>query len=455
MESAVSVSQRPWAVGGVALVPVGAVLLFMILAYPMVLSLLYIKAALFGVLLVVAALKMFVRGRVPIRRGFVIWTLLLCVVAFLFFLYGALVNLPNAWHEGQVYFLWPAIYLVLLSLVVTEDALLVVYRVMIFSSIYIGVYGLIYSMQQFGLIPAYKIVNLLSFGDIQGVGLHGDYMQVLIAGLNSLPFLFPFVLTLLFVSYNSPTRPVGRKWLWLSLGLQLALILISGRRALWVVVIASPVLLYLLRVTHVGVRFNFRVFGYSVLGIGLFVTLSIGLSSLNWGFDISNVWGVFSKAFDFSAGAGESNVIRADQLHVLLTGWESSPVFGYGFGTHPAALIRSVTDPWSYELFYLALLYHVGLVGVAIYVVAVLWLLKTAVHTARAVIGANWFVLPCVMGLLGTLIATTTNPYLDRFDGLWMVFVPVAAVNVFSQSPAFCVPIMRKQMRQVHGLRRR
>ena len=37
---------------------------------------------------------------------------------------------------------------------------------------------------------------------------------------------------------------------------------------------------------------------------------------------------------------------------------------------------------------------------------------------------------PAMTGLLCFLIASATNPYLARFDAIWIVFWPLAIVNV-------------------------
>ena len=408
---------------------IGAILIFMMVAYPMVYSLLYIKAALFGVLLCVAITRILVSHTIRVNGPIFLWTLILCVVGVGYFVEGAFHNPSNAYLEGQVYFLWPLVYVVLLSLISTQRALQLVFGVLIFASIFIGIYGLWYALQTFGVIPKAAFIDALALGDEQAVGIHGSYVQVLVANLNSLPFLFPFLLSLVYIGSKSAAWPKSRVWIWLSLVLQLALILISGRRALWVLAVTTPVILLLM--AGVMGQMN-RKAVVVVIALVVFVAgIGVGLSTLRFGFYFDDIYRIFINAFAFGGSSGTSDVIRANQFTALINGWWNAPLFGHGFGTFPASYIRSVERPWSYELYYVALLFHVGIVGVLLYLVSIVWLVRRAMQIASRRRESFVFMFPALMGLIGTLVATATNPYLDRFDGIWVIFVAAAAISVF------------------------
>lgn len=415
--------------GGVFVFVTGAILIFMMVAYPMVYSLLYIKAALFGVLLCVALTRILLAHTIRVNRQVFCWTLVLCMVAAGYFVEGAFHSLLYAYREGEVYFLWPLVYVLLLSLIKTRRDLQLVFGILIFTSIFVGVYGLWYALQTFGVIPEAGFINALALGDKQAVGIHGDYVQVLVANLNSLPFLFPFVLSLIYVGDNNSGLCGSRTWIWLSFVLQLALILISGRRALWVLVVVTPVILFFVASVMRQVNRQFVVY---VIALMVFIVgIGGGLSVLKFGFNFDDVYHILADAFEFGAVSGASNVNRAHQFVALVNGWWDAPLFGHGFGTFPLSYIRAPDMPWSYELYYVALLFHVGIVGVLIYFAAVIWLVWKAIRISRRHVGSSSFILPALMGLIGTLIATATNPYLDRFDGIWVIFVVAAAISVF------------------------
>jgi len=411
------------------IVSLASLLLFLMIAYPMVYSVLYVKATLFGVLLLIAIIRVMQLHSIRVSPRIFFWSYFLCLMAAGYFIEGATQNIDYAYREGRVYFLWPMIYALLLVLISTAGDLRFIFKIVIFSSIYIGAYGLLYTLQTVGLIPQLEVINLLALNDVQAVGVHGNYMQVLISGLNSLPFLFPFVVTLIYVSYKSSIWNIGRVWLWLSLGLQLALILVSGRRALWVLIVITPIILYF--ATIIARQWSRKLIGYCVVVLLVVAGIGVGISTIKWGFRYNNVFTILMNTFKFTGTNDASNLIRAAQFDALIHGWSSAPIFGHGFGTFPSSYIRAPDMPWSYELYYMALLFHIGIVGILIYGVAILWLLRKAIHIARIDSISAWFALPAIMGLIGMLIATATNPYLDRFDGMWTVFILIAVINVF------------------------
>jgi len=77
----------------------------------------------------------------------------------------------------------------------------------------------------------------------------------------------------------------------------------------------------------------------------------------------------------------------------------------------------------------MALLYHTGLVGTLIYAVAVLWVFWMGLKIVRSGHPYGIYLLPILVGSALFLIANATNPYLEKFDYLWVIFLPVAFIN--------------------------
>ena len=88
--------------------------------------------------------------------------------------------------------------------------------------------------------------------------------------------------------------------------------------------------------------------------------------------------------------------------------------------------------PYEYELGYMSLLFHTGLVGVSIYGGAVCWLFVKSARIVRRHPEAAGMLIPLLTGLMCFLIANTTNPYLEKFDLLWTLFLPIAVLNAYS-----------------------
>ena len=125
------------------------------------------------------------------------------------------------------------------------------------------------------------------------------------------------------------------------------------------------------------------------------------------------------------------------ELLALIEGWSAQPFLGSGHGAPAPGIIRSDTTPWAYELSYVSLLYHTGVIGTLLYSAGVAWIGYMSYRIARR----GWSEAPAMVAtLVGTssfLVANATNPYLEKYDYLWVIFLPLAFVNCYltSQRP--------------------
>jgi hypothetical protein len=78
----------------------------------------------------------------------------------------------------------------------------------------------------------------------------------------------------------------------------------------------------------------------------------------------------------------------------------------------------------------MALLFHVGRIGTCLYSGGLLWVAYRLAVAARsdALLGA--YAKPVLVGLGAFLIGNVTNPYLEKFDSMWVVLLPIALLNV-------------------------
>jgi len=150
----------------------------------------------------------------------------------------------------------------------------------------------------------------------------------------------------------------------------------------------------------------------------------------------------FADGFSFNDPSNEAAYDRRLQFDALLAEWHESPLIGHGHGA-AGAVMRDPEQPWAYELSYLALLFHTGLIGLAVYSIAVIWLVMSALKIVRHEQKLALVVGCMVVGLYAFLIANATNPYLAKFDYLWTIFVLAAAVNVASCKR----PVIRSSLR--------
>ncbi len=93
--------------------------------------------------------------------------------------------------------------------------------------------------------------------------------------------------------------------------------------------------------------------------------------------------------------------------------------------------LRSVEMPWAYELSYAALLFHTGIIGFLIYSSGVICIFWMGLKIMRSGHWLGIYMLPVLVGTTCFLIANATNPYLEKFDYIWVIFLPVALINIW------------------------
>ena len=77
----------------------------------------------------------------------------------------------------------------------------------------------------------------------------------------------------------------------------------------------------------------------------------------------------------------------------------------------------------------MALLFQVGVVGVLLYAAGIAWTTWQGWRTLRAHPDVAAHLIPALTGCICFLVASATNPYLARFDAIWIVFWPLAIVS--------------------------
>lgn len=137
-----------------------------------------------------------------------------------------------------------------------------------------------------------------------------------------------------------------------------------------------------------------------------------------------------ASVFDFS-GDNESNLARRLQYDALMAGIAAHPLLGNGLGA-AASYIRSDDQPWAYELSYIALVFQVGLLGFTLYALGVVYLLAHLAMFASSNLPRRERVAAvCYLGgLVAFLISNATNPYLAKFDYMWVIFIPLGLMRL-------------------------
>ncbi|MCF6317549.1 MAG: hypothetical protein L3J30_15040 [Marinosulfonomonas sp.] len=376
---------------------------------------------LWGALIFYAKIK-----KLYLTKAVLFWLFLTVLTSLASVLIGLINGTPGALNVVSVFVIWPIVYVFLIGLVGHPASLTPFLRAIVVGSIMAAAMGILLvtdSLFGFGL-------GLNELFQLQGaiVGLYDGVIEYRLFNMTTVLYSFIFLLaTLQIPSHISIFEGRWRIAIWVALGLSVIVLLISGRRAFWLIAFLSPLLISgLARMGRVPVR-SFSTY-LKVTAIGILLLLSV-LPYL--GINLLLVFDDFKEGFDFSGQGQESSSIRSAQFWILINAWLENPIFGRGHGASAVEMIRDPDRPWAYELSYVALLFQTGLMGMMVYASAVLWIFAKGVSIMKRQPNSAGFLLPVLAGLVGFLIINATNPYLQKFDYLWVIFLPVAIINVF------------------------
>lgn len=351
-----------------------------------------------------------------------------CVTTSLFFmLYGLFNDAPGALSVGTVYVLWPLLFIFFMGFLNNPSDFEGFIKIIIVGVIVSAMMGILLVAEGLGFID----INISSFLEVQGAGL-GIYEGTLeynLYNMTTVMFGFPFLLALIFLPKKISI--VNKFWNYLALfAMVLALItlLISGRRAFWVISLASPFILFVIfRMSGLANPFRIKLLFFVIV----LVSFASLIGSVVFKLSIESIIYDVLAGFDFGDSSNLSASVRAEQFYALLHGWMDNPLFGSGHGAAALGSVRSDKQAWAYELSYLALLFQIGLIGSLIYFFALLWTFIKSIRVIRTNPKAAGMLLPLLVGLTCFLIANATNPYLAKFDYLWTIFLPIGILNAY------------------------
>lgn len=357
------------------------------------------------------------------RQVFLLFLIYSCM-GMAYVLYGYLNGNPGALAVSTVYVIWPLVYMVLVLAISAEWGFRRLAQILIWSSIAISLYALYYLLYELGIVPSALYLEL-DMG--QAAGFYDGFVEYNLYSIATLLFLFPFVTACLLLWSGERNSPVARKWLILAFVLVTCASILSGRRALWLVIALTPLLIAaILFFAGQGRSVLKKITKFFPYFAGMVI---ISATALSVEFDIRPlaILDIFMEGFQFDSDAAAN--ARSEQFFALVDGWVGSPIFGAGLGAVAEGSIRSNEMPWAYELYFLSVLFQTGLVGFLAYAFGIGWIIFYGFRTIRRDPLLRLYLIPVLVGMFGFLIASNTNPYLAKFDYLWVVFLPVALIN--------------------------
>ena len=410
-------------------------LFFLILLFPAASAVATVKMILLAVLLPLVALGAVLKGKFALDSNVAMITGFFSAFGIVLVLRGMIIGAPGASNLAGVHAFWPLVYLILIGGMLQVSTLKSLEKTIIVAAATIGTLAVAYLLSQLHVIPEIPHFDSLLPDDEATIGFYEGYVRMALPGVNSLSFLVPFLMaTIVIRSSSRSARGSSKFWIWISLLLSMFVVIVSGRRATTLALFLTPILIFVFGFfapsdERFAVMKSLRRFIVTaVVGVFLVILLLRPVYTISF----EGFFDRFSSGFDFSATSVDNSPDeRRQQYFALLNGWYEHPVLGAGLGEPAYGSVRSDVMPWAYELSYLALLYQIGLLGLTIYAAGIAWIYFMGIKILRRGGMFAESMLPLLVGMTCFLIANATNPYLAKFDGLWIIFFPVAVINLW------------------------
>jgi O-antigen ligase len=271
----------------------------------------------------------------------------------------------------------------------------------------------------------FSITTPLSKIDV-GIGFvfYNSFIEYSTYNIGSLIFIVPLILTLWITKldnefFKKPTY-------FLICILLIGLVIMSGRTIFQV----NLLLLVFINMFMIKMYIkNDVIIVRAIFMILVFVMLSFFIVSHFYSIDSSIIVSEIFKKFEFMSANNSSDNIRTLQFKALIEAWKKKPIFGWGTGVGLSTLVRSEKQNWAYELVYVARLFQTGIIGTTIYAAFIAWIIYRCFIVIKRKVYLSKIMYCLLNGFICFMIANATNPYLGKFDFMWVIYLPLAVIN--------------------------
>ena len=355
-----------------------------------------------------------------------VFGLILIILLFNLFyiLLGQFRNYPAIKYYFLTHIAWILFY-GLLCFKIDLDSFFTILRTILSSSIFIYIMGIIAAI----------LFNFFGFAEFAmfGANRRPGYPLVVISGGVIVNIIFSSPIILIMSILNGKKK--------YCIPLMILFVIFTSRRAIMLNLAFSPFICFFL-LSFVKEKSDRRKYNNLYLKI-LFILLLVIVAMLI--VDISSPkinfieYIVFVKnAFEFSRtidnNIDEGGYLRALQFRSLMDGWKEHLFLGHGTAAN-ASVIRSDTIPGAYELTYIALLFQRGLLGFIVYFLQLSYIIFNLFYYSLKYRRIRNFLISILTGFICFLIANGTNPYLEAFDHIWILFFPLVVINLIKKDP--------------------
>jgi hypothetical protein len=372
-------------------------------------SFLFVKFFLLAAYTVFSLLQMILGKTVRLYTKLVIFYLVISGIGLIWSLVGMVNGGETAGiiSNLRLYVLWSLAFCVFYHLLMCGNAFLVFHKSIVISGIIISlinIFAVINYVLEFWFIPISIIKDMDMF-----VGVHKGYIQITSINIGSLFFITTYLIAIQFQKKPRFLNNIKTK---ISLLLCLIVVVLSGRRALWIIVPMVP--LFIVALTLITNTYNKTGARKRLLVIALCCFTSIMTVS----YLVVN--GKSNSIIKHVENAFSTSDARTSQSIELIDGFMKYPIFGSGFGVG-VSTVRNKGAPWLFELTYHQKLFNFGVVGSVIFVFLLISYLKDNVVYISLGNNNSGIAFGLLLGLGAQFMAAYSNPYFGSFDFLLLL----------------------------------
>jgi hypothetical protein len=344
----------------------------------------------------------------------------------LFFIFiGINKSAPNSiYYLMPLYVLYPLLYLYFIILI-DEKIFRGLQRIMIYSVVAITIYNIISFAMYTGLVA--KNNYFIALGTVHNATFSESGISTInTVTISTLIFVIPYILAIV-LSNSSPSFLKIKRFTYIGILLFGFIgMILSGRRAFFISTFVSILTFYIFILFLPRKEMNnilrAQIKNIWIIGFPTIVLIYAFIYFIKIDFSL-----ILTSLTSYDIN---SDIYRTIQASSLLDGIVENPLIGKGHGT-VADIIRS-DKPWRYELSYLSLLFHTGLIGTSLYSIGFIWIYYRGFRIISLGGEQAIIMIGLLNGFTAMVISYATNPYFDAFDILWVIFLPIAYINIIS-----------------------
>lgn len=351
----------------------------------------------------------------------------------LFGIYGLVRQNSGALPITKEIVLYVVFYMIIICGIDDFTSLEYIHKTLVFSMLFLCIYLTASILNAYGIWPDWLYYSLQTKTSDQAINtatlkLYGRF-SASFSSYPSLLFLQPYLFTYLITNQKK-----NSKWMWILFLIMTIIMVFVGRRILLMVALSFP-LFIIISINFIRKNHEHKVIKWKsvlfYLGI-FFVVISIIFIEVS-GISIKSITDYVISNFhskQVSMGGKVGSNVRLDTIVQLFNGWKERPLFGFGSGAYYPNFIRNLKEPWNYEVSYMQYLYSWGIVGCALYGMGIYYIFRKLIIIYKESSLYSSYALASLMGMIAFLIGNATNPYLLKIDYFFVIFLPVAIINM-------------------------